>query len=148
MIASKRMLRAGVAALLTGTLLVGGPLTSAYAATGAVRIQAGHAGFIVGVGGGSGTLRFHGKTYRLRVGGVSLGTFGASTATLVGRAYHMRSASDIAGTYSSVGAGVAIVGGVRVARLQNAKGVVLELRGPQAGLEASLNLSGINIALE
>ena len=62
-------------------------------------------------------------------------------------AYHLRHASDIAGTYSSIGAGVAVAGGARVARLQNANGVVLELRGRQAGLQVSAGLSGLTLAM-
>jgi hypothetical protein len=111
-------------------------------------MRVGNAGFIVGVGGGSGTLTFRGKTYRLRIGGISAGTIGISQAELVGRALHLRHAEDIAGTYSAVGAGLAIAGGGKTARLRNARGVVLELSGRQVGFAVSLNLSGVNITLE
>ncbi|WP_201832594.1 hypothetical protein [Microvirga zambiensis] len=124
-------------------------LTSpAWAATGTVRIEIVKAGFIVGVGGGSGTLTFVGRRYPLKVGGLSVGaTIGASKADLVGRAYNLRQASDIAGTYTSVGAAVAAGGGVSSIRLQNAKGVVLELRGRNIGLEFNANVSGVEISL-
>ena len=118
-----------------------------YADTGSVRITASKAGFIVGVGGGSGTLTFHGKTYPLSVGGISVGTIGIAKVELVGRAYRMNSPSDIAGTYSAVSASVAVAGGAKTARLQNSKGVILELRGRQVGFEASLDLSGVEISL-
>jgi hypothetical protein len=59
----------------------------------------------------------------------------------------MRRPSDIVGTYSAIGAGVAVAGGARVARLQNANGVVLELRGAQAGLQISAGLSGLTISM-
>jgi hypothetical protein len=61
---------------------------------------------------------------------------------------HLRHAEDIAGTYSAVGAGLAIAGGGKTARLRNARGVVLELSGRQVGFAVSLNLSGVNITLE
>jgi hypothetical protein len=121
--------------------------TLAQAQTGSVRITLTRVGFIVGVGGGSGTLSYGGRNYALRIGGVSVGTFGATTADLVGRAYNLRLASDIAGTYTAVSAGVAVAGGARTARLQNANGVVLELRGRQIGLEFSIDLSGMSIAM-
>jgi hypothetical protein len=60
----------------------------------------------------------------------------------------LRAASDIVGTYSAVGAGIAIAGGRKTARLQNSKGVVLELRGRQVGLELSIDLSGMTVALQ
>ena len=39
------------------------------------------------------------------------------------------------------------VGGAQVATLQNANGVVLQLRGAQAGFQVSLGLGGMTISL-
>jgi hypothetical protein len=135
---------AAVAALF---LAFAAAMPQAHAETGTVRITGGSAGFIIGVGGGQGTLRFRGRIYPLSVGGMSVGTLGVAHSDLVGRAYHLRHASDIAGTYSSIGAGVAVAAGARVARLQNANGVVLELRGRQAGFQVSAGLSGLTISM-
>ena len=121
--------------------------SSPRAETGSVRLSVGKAGFIVGFGGGQGILSFKGKNYRLSIGGVSIGTIGAAKADLIGHAYNLRTPEDIAGTYSAVTASVAVAGGGKVARLQNAKGVVLELQGKQVGLELSTALSGIDISL-
>ncbi|MGB8051602.1 MAG: hypothetical protein WCF53_27470 [Pseudolabrys sp.] len=118
-----------------------------YAESGTVRLRITRAGFIVGAGGGTGTLVFHGRTYPLSVSGLSVGTFGAATADVVGRAFNLRRAQDIVGTYTAVGAGVAIAGGATAARLRNQNGVVIEVRGRQIGLEASLNLSGMSVAM-
>src|SRR5215469_3095199 len=79
---------------------------------------------------------------------VSVGTIGVATVNLVGTARNLRTAADIAGTYAAASASVAIVGGGKVAKLQNEKGVILELHGVQLGLEASLSLSGMTIALQ
>jgi len=133
----------GMAALLAAT---SAPVHAQQ--TGAVRLTITKAGFIVGVGGGSGVLRFKGKDYRLRVGGISAGTIGVASADLVGTASNLRTAADIAGTYTAVGASVAVAGGAKTARLQNSNGVILVLRGAQVGLELSLNLSGVTISLE
>jgi len=121
---------------------------AAQAETGSVRIKVTKAGFIIGVGGGSGTLTFHGKTYPLRISGVSLGMIGVSSADLVGRARNLRRASDIAGSYTAVGAGLAIAGGASTARMQNANGVILEVRGTKVGFSASLDLSGLTISMQ
>jgi hypothetical protein len=118
------------------------------AETGSVRISISKAGFIVGVGGGQGILSFKGKNYRLRIGGVSLGTIGAAKADLIGKASNLHAPEDIAGTYSAIGASVAVAAGGKVVQLQNAKGVVLELRGKQVGFELSTALSGIDISLQ
>jgi len=136
------------AALVAGAVVLGSASTPSYAETGTVRFSVGSAGFIVGIGGGSGVLNFKGRSYRLSTGGVRLGTIGASVTEVRGVARNMRQPSDIAGTYSAVGAGIAVVGGVGTARLQNEKGVVLEVRAVKAGLEANLSLSGVTISMQ
>lgn len=126
--------------------LTGAPSQS-HAATGSVRMRVTNVGFIVGVGSGSGTLTFHGRHYRFTISGVSAGTIGIAGADLVGTATHLRTAADIAGTYSALSAGIAVAGGARAVTLRNARGVVLTLRGRQVGFQASLSLSGLTISL-
>jgi len=134
-------------AVLTAALLLMIPLES-YADSGSVHLKISKVGFIVGVGGGTGTLSFKGKHYRLNVGGVSAGTIGVAGAELVGTASNLHSPEDIVGTYSAASAGIAVAGGVKGATLQNSKGVILTLRGRQVGFEASLSLSGMTIDLQ
>lgn len=135
------------AALMAGAVMLSSAPTPSYAETGAVRFSVGSAGFIVGIGGGSGVLHFKGKNYGLSIGGIRIGTIGASATDVRGVAYNLRQPSDIAGTYSAVGASVAVVGGVGSARLQNEKGVVLDVRAVKAGLEANVNLGGVTISM-
>jgi hypothetical protein len=137
----------GSALLVAAVMLAGAPSLS-YAENGSVRMKISKVGFIVGVGGGSGTLTFKGKQYRLSIGGVSAGTIGVASMDLVGTATNLTTAADIAGSYSAAGAGLAIAGGAKVATLQNAKGVVLQLQGRQVGFEASLAVSGLTISLK
>jgi hypothetical protein len=146
MLTFRHALRCGLVALAASLAPV--LATPSWAATGTVHVEIAKAGFIVGVGGGRGTLVFKGRRYPLSVGGLSLGaTIGASKADLVGRAYNLRRASDIAGTYTAVGAGVTAGGGAAGIRLQNAKGVVLDLRGRNIGLEFNASMSGVQISL-
>ena len=119
----------------------------ASADSGTVRLNITKAGFIVGVGGGSGVLHFRGNNYRLRVGGISAGTIGVAGADLVGTAKNLHRASDIAGVYSAASASIAVAGGGKVVTLQNSNGVVLTLRGRQVGFEASLSLSGMTLSV-
>jgi hypothetical protein len=117
------------------------------AATGAVQVRIVRVGFIVGGGGGEGNLTYRGKVYPFSVSGISVGTIGATSTDLVGRPDNLRSPSDIAGSYTSAGGGVVLAGGVRLVRLRNSNGVTSELRGVQVGVEASLNLSGMTVAM-
>jgi hypothetical protein len=136
------------AAIVTASVILMGVASQTYADTGTVRLKVTKVGFIVGVGGGSGVLHFKGHNYRLSVGGVSAGTIGAAGADLVGTARNLRTASDIAGTYSAASAGIAVAGGVKAVTLQNTNGVVLTLQGKQVGFEASLSLSGLTISMQ
>ena len=72
-----RAMKVCAAIVVTAIILTGIPSRS-YADTGSVRLKITKVGFIVGVGGGSGTLTFKGKNYRLSIGGVSAGTIGVA----------------------------------------------------------------------
>ena len=121
--------------------------TGTHASTGAVHLKVIKAGFIVGVGGGHGTLYYRGHRYPLSVGGVGLGSLGIAGAELTGTADNLRHPADIAGTYHAAGAGGAFVGGAAVAHLRNAKGVILDLSGVQIGFQVHLGLAGMTIAM-
>lgn len=136
---------ASVIAVAAATLAAGS--TASRAETGTVRLHIVKAGFVVGVGGGSGTLFYRGRSYRLSLGGIGIGSLGVAAVDLTGTASNLRSPADIAGTYGAAGAGATFVGGAQVARLQNDKGVVLEVRGVQVGFQVSLGLAGMTIAL-
>ncbi len=116
--------------------------------TGTVHILFGTAGVVVGVGNGKGTLIFHGKTYRFEVSGASFGaTLALTVSEFEGRALNLRSPGDLAGKYVALGAGGAVVGGMGVARLRNAKGVILVVRGPKLGAGLSVNLARVTISM-
>jgi len=136
----------GSALLVMAVTLTAAPSLS-YAENGSVSMRISKVGFIVGVGGGSGTLNFKGKRYGLSISGVSAGTIGVASMNLVGTATNLRTAADIAGSYSVASAGLAVAGGGKVATLQNSNGVVLQLQGRQVGFEASLAVSGLTISL-
>ena len=135
--------------IISGAALAGSALLSpAEAATGSVALNILSAGFIFGMSGGSGVLTFNGVNYPLTIGGISAGaTIGASGADLVGTASHLHQPADIEGIYSALGAGLAVAGGRSAVTLQNARGVVLRLRGRQMGFMFSFDLSGMNISL-
>ena len=143
--------RLGPTAIQTAFLVllaIGVVSTPSRADTGIVSAVVSKGGFIVGFGGGRGTLILHGHSYPLIIGGMSFGaTIGLTTAHLRGHAYHVRTPNDIEGTYSAIGAGVAVAVGGGSVRLRNAKGVVLELAGTRVGVEFSIAMSGVTVRL-
>jgi hypothetical protein len=134
-----RTMKSAAAALALASVLAWIPV-AAGAATGSIRITITRAQFFIG--SGSGTLHFKGGRYPLRVGGVSLGPFGAARMDLVGRAYNLQSAANIHGIYSKIPE----TGRPGTFRLRNWQGVVLELRG-RRGVEPPADLNGLEISL-
>lgn len=114
-----------------------------------IRLDITSGGFILGGSGGDGTLYYKGKAYPLAVGGVSLGvTIGLARAQLRGQVYNLRYIGDIDGTYTATDAGYAFIRGRKTVTLKNSRGVVLVLSGRQVGIEATLDVSGIQISLK
>jgi len=136
-------LKSALAALAVGAMLAGTPAVS-FAATGSIRITITRAQFMAG--SGSGTLRFMGERYPLRVGGVSASPFATARTDLVGHAYNLQTAASIHGVYSTVTTGAPKSNRAGVFRLRNSQGVVLELRGRQ-GVKPQVDLSGLQISL-
>jgi hypothetical protein len=116
--------------------------------TGTVRVLFGTSGVVLGVGNGNGTLTLHGKTHPFEVSGASIGpTLTLTISELEGRALNLHTPGDLAGNYTAVGVGGAIVGGIGFARLRNANGVILVLRGPKLGAGLSVNLARVIITM-
>ena len=121
----------------------------AEARTGIVHLRLAKAGIVLGVGRADGTLHFEGHTYRLSVSGLTIGTIGIGVVRLNGHAHNLRFAADIGGNYTVASVSLAVVGGVKVARLQNSNNsVYLQLEGPAAGFELTAGLGGVSITLE
>lgn len=136
---------ASIAALASITLAA---TTPSQAQDCSIRLHIVKAGFIVGAGGGNGSLVCNGKSYQLSVGGLSLGSLGVAAADLTGTASNVNNPANVAGTYGAAGAGVTFVGGGQVATLQNQSGVVLHLSGGQVGFQVSLGLAGMTLAMQ
>jgi hypothetical protein len=137
-----------LALALAAVVIVAGCAPSAHAqGVGTVHLKVVKGGFIIGGGGGGGTLHYAGHYYPLKVSGIGIGTIGIAEARLSGTASNLHSPYDIAGTYSTVGAGLAVIGGANAVTLQNERGVVLRLTGTQVGFQATLGLGGMTISI-
>jgi hypothetical protein len=87
-------------------------------------------------GSGSGNLFYQGQKYNLSVSGAKIGRMRATSIDLIGTASNLRSAGDILGTYNASDPKAA---------LQNAKGVVLEIRAVNLDRRSTLDLSGMTL---
>ena len=123
-------------------------LTPSLAEKGFIRAVITKRALIIGVGDGTGTLAFQGRSYPLEISGIAFGaTVGASKTTLTGHAFNMRAPSDIEGAYRAIGGGSALLAGAGGVRLKNDRGVELLLTGVKLGAEITVAASWVTIRL-
>src|SRR5215470_8941086 len=127
--------------LMIGVLVVGGlvatlsGLTAAQSATG------------TGFSWGKGTLTYNGKTYPVKVEGLSVGEVGLARATAVGTVSNLENISDFSGNYVAAGAGATAAGGVDIAVMRNENGVVIEMKSTTQGANLKLGVDGVRLTL-
>jgi len=144
---AKSLFRSIAAALLATSFLASA--SGARADSGGIAFDVFKAGFVVGGSGGSGTLSFHGRRYRLAIGGISYGfTFGASRTRFRGQVSHIRRASDVSGVYAAGNVGAAVVQGAQAIVLTNQNGAVLSLSGQSVGAIVSADLNGLLLTVK
>ncbi len=107
-------------------------------------------GFVIGGGGGSGTLNFQGDSHKLKIKGLRVGAVvGVSRADIKGEVFNLTNVKDIEGNYKAFQTSGAFAGGpTKFWNLKNDKGVALKLQGAQAGLELALDYGGMWLKLK
>jgi hypothetical protein len=116
--------------------------------TGTIQLSGGSIAAGIGFTWGSGTLIFEGKTYRLKVDGLSILQVGVSSYTASGTVYDLTKLSDINGIYTAVSAGAAVAGGASATAMKNSHGVLIQWVANHIGLNFSLAAKGVEIELQ
>jgi hypothetical protein len=98
-----------------------------------------------GRGGGSGYLFYQGQKYGVTIVSPEVKRIWVTSIDLVGTASNLHNASDIIGTYTAADSGAATVRRAKMVRLENKKGVVIEIRAVNLNRWSSLNLSGMTL---
>jgi hypothetical protein len=137
----KTILRAAAAVLLAGAITA-----PAFDAT--VHFHGGSVGFVVGVGGASGVVTFHGRKYPISVNGLSVGTIGANSYDVDGDVYHLHNIADIEGTYAAAEASATAGAGAGGIDMTNGHGVEIRASSTSSGLKLTLGGSGVVIKLK
>src|SRR3989442_7795393 len=65
----------------------------------------------IGFSWGNGTLSYNGKTYPVRVEGLSVGAAGVTRATAKANVFNLAKVEDFSGNYAAVSAGATVGGG-------------------------------------
>ena len=129
-----------VVAVLTG-------LAAAASRTGTLKLTDGSVAAGIGYSWGKGTLSYAGKTYPVKIEGLSVGEVGVSRATAVGTVKNLAKVADFSGTYVAVGAGATVAGGADVTVMRNQNGVVVEMTSTTQGASLKLGADGIRMTL-
>ena len=115
---------------------------------GEVTIEATQVSAGVGYTWGGGTLKFEGKSYQFSVKGLNVVAVGISTVSAKGDVYNLKSAADLAGKYAAVQAGAALIKGPAGLVMRNDKGVVINLKAAQKGVQLTLGAEGFSITMK
>jgi hypothetical protein len=102
----------------------------------------------VGYSWGDGVMKFQGKEYRFTVKGLNVAAVGFAKINAVGDVYNLKTAADLAGKYAAVSAGLSLAKGVAGLTMRNTKGVVINLRSAQQGVQLNLGVDGFTINMK
>jgi hypothetical protein len=138
--------------LLIGLVGGGGVLAGLAMAQGrtpdaALSLSEGSVAAGIGFNWGTGMLTYQGKTYRVKVEGLSVGDVGVTRASATEKVYNLASLSNFSGTYAAFDAGATLGGGAGVTAMRNQNGVVIQLTGTTQGLDIRLAPEGIRLTL-
>lgn len=101
----------------------------------------------VGFSWGKGTLNFQGKTYPVKVEGLSVGEVGVNQATAVGSVFNLKKLEDFNGNYTAAGAAGTVGGGAGITTMKNQNGVTIDMKSTTQGASLKLAAEGIKLSL-
>ena len=116
-------------------------------ADAALEFNGGSAAAGVGVSWGAGVLKYKGRSYAFKVGGLSVGDVGVSKASASGEVFGLKKLEDFNGNYVAVGTGLTVAGGGAVAAMKNQNGVVIHVKSTTRGAKVTIGGGGVDIQL-
>jgi hypothetical protein len=138
------MRRFVMAVVAVGTLVAAlAGVAAAQAENGTLTLSDGSVAAGIGFSWGKGTLAYAGKTYPVKVEGLSVGEVGVVRATAKGTVSNLAKLDDFSGNYVVVGAGATAAGEADVAVMKNQNGVVIELQSTTQGASLKLGAEGL-----
>jgi hypothetical protein len=114
---------------------------------GTVELTEGSVAVGVGWSWGKGTLTYKGKTYPVKVDGLSVGEVGVTRASAKGEVFGLKKLDDFNGTYTAGGAGATVGGGAGATIMRNQNGVVIEMTSTTQGASLKLAAQGLKLAI-
>ena len=115
---------------------------------GEITIEAKQLAAGLGYSWGDGVMKFEGKEYRFTVQGINVAAVGFAKINAVGDVYNLKTAADLAGKYVAVSAGLSLAKGAAGLSMRNNKGVVINLRSAQQGVQLNLGVDGFDLKMK
>jgi hypothetical protein len=112
-----------------------------------VQLKEGSVALGVGYSWGSGTLNYKGRSYPLKVKGLSIGQVGASKIEATGKVFNLAKLEDFSGNYTAAGVEATVAGGAGASALRNQNGVVIHLTSTTRGLNFKVAPEGVQLTL-
>ena len=104
----------------------------------------------VGIGWswGKGTLSYKGKTYPIKIEGLSVGEVGVTKAEVTGNVFNLKKLDDFNGIYAAGSAAGTAVKGAGITALKNEHGVGIELKSKTKGANLKLAAEGLKLSVD
>ncbi|HYX20763.1 MAG TPA: hypothetical protein VFA98_07960 [Thermoanaerobaculia bacterium] len=102
----------------------------------------------IGWSWGHGTLTYMGKSYRVKVDGLTVGEVGMTNAKAKGNVYNLKKLEDFTGVYAAGGAGATAGKGRGAGALTNANGVSILLTSITKGASLKIAAEGLKLEIE
>jgi hypothetical protein len=133
-----------MALILAFVLTAGVAVAQTPSGTISIRLTSASAG--LGASLGQAVLTFEGKTHLFQVRGLKVLSVGMRTLALNGDVYNLKQLSDLAGTYQKADpAGITFIVGEKGLVIRNDKGVTINIKGKEKGLNVDLVKEGLTI---
>ena len=143
-----RRVAIGLVAVIAVVSLFAG-LSSAQKRKADATLKLSEGSVAVGIGWswGKGTLSYKGKSYPVKVEGLTVGEVGVKRANAVGQVYDLKNLADFDGTYVAGGAGATIGGGAGITAMKNQNGVTIEMKSTTQGASLKLAAEGLKLSV-
>ena len=134
------------AALLV--MVVGSSLADDKKVDAVLKLNEGSVAAGIGWSWGHGTLTYMGKTYRVKIEGLTVGEVGMTNAKAKGNVYNLKKLADFNGVYATGGAGATAGKGAGASALTNANGVSILLTSITKGASLKIAAEGLSLKIE
>lgn len=113
-----------------------------------IRLSEGSFAAGIGWSWGHGTMAYKGKSYKIKIEGLSVGEVGLTNVKAKGNVYNLKKLEDFDGVYAAGGAEATAGKGMGATALTNANGVSILLTSVTKGANLKIAAEGLKLQLE